>query len=349
MNSKVITAFLISAVIIGIFEFFSHGGSLLYCLLFFVAVTQGPVTVMAAADIVNARWHIPYKNVMFSMRNMNLYLAILFAVFFFIGQSTGNFSHIFESWMHDHQNTWLNPEFFGARNIALLLLAWFVSNRYANASFTGANNRTPWALAWVFTYVIGQTVFAMDWVMSLQFPWISTLFGAYFFVEAFYAGLAFAAILTYFKHQELNEAYTTKTFQKSQMDMMTLFFGFSVFWAYQFFSQYLVIWYGNIPEEVAYLTQRLDMFKWMLYMVIVILFVIPFISLLFRSNKSNPKFVMGIGFVVWAGILLERVFMLAPHTSLNPLITLVEFVVMSGVFYWVVKNQKDPLPEPVST
>ena len=58
---------------------------------------------------------------------------------------------------------------------------------------------------------------------------------------------------------------------------------------------------------------------------------------------------MGIGFVVWGGILLERVFMLAPHTSLNPLITLVEFVVMSGVFYWVVKNQKDPLPEPVST
>ncbi len=349
MNSKVLIAFLVGAVAIGIFEMFSHGGSLLYCLLFFVAISQGPITIIAAADIVYARWHHPYKQVMFSMRHMNLFLAILFAIFFFVGRSTGNFDHLYESWMHGHQNAWLNPTFFGVRNIVLLLLAWVVANKFTTASLSNAKNRTAWALAWVFTYVIGQTIVAVDWVMSLQYPWISTLFGAYFFVEAFYAGLALAAIFTYFKHQELAETFSEKAFKKSQMDMMTLFFGFSVFWAYQFFSQYLVIWYGNIPEEVAYIKDRLDIFSGLLYLVIVIMFVVPFIALLFRSNKGNPRFVVWIGLLVFAGILLERIFMLAPFATPAPLITVVEFLIMSGIFYWVIKNQQDPLPETVTT
>ena len=349
MNSKVLLAFVLGAVALGVFEFFTHGGSLLYCLMFFVAVSQGPITIMAAADIVSAKWHHPYKSVMFSMRHMNLFLAIAFAIFFGISMSNGSFEEIFVNWMHGHQTAWLNPEFFGIRNVVLLLLAWLVSNKFAKTSLTNGKGRTPWALAWVFTFVIGQTIYAFDWVMSLQYPWISTLFGAYFFVEAFYSGLALAAVFTFFKYQHFIENYSEKSFKKSQMDMMTLFFGFSVFWAYQFFSQYIVIWYGNIPEEVAFIKQRLDMFSGLLYMVIVIMFVIPFITLLFRSNKSNPKFVMGIGILVWFGILLERVFMLAPHADLNPVITLVEFLIMSGVFYWVIKNQNDPLPQPVSS
>jgi hypothetical protein len=346
MNSKVLMAFIVGAVALGVFEFFSHGGALLYSLLFFVLISQGPITIMAAADIVNAKWHHPYKSVMFSMRHMNLFLAIVFAIFFGLNLSNGNFAHIYENWMHGHQTRWLNPEFFGIRNIFFLLLSWLVANKFASVSLNSGSNRTTWALAWVFTYVIGQTIYALDWVMSLQYPWISTLFGAYFFVEAFYSGLAFAAIITYFKYQDFVSNHPESQFKKSQMDMMTLFFGFSVFWAYQFFSQYLVIWYGNIPEEVAFLTQRLEMFGWLLYLVIVIMFLIPFVTLLFRKNKANPKFVLVIGFLVWSGILLERIFMLAPHAHLNPIITIIDLAIMAGVFITVVKNQNDQVVAP---
>ena len=349
MNSKVSAVFIGGAIALALFEYFSHGGSLLYCMLFFVLVSQGPITIMAAADIVNAKWHHPYKSVMFSMRHMNLFLFIAFGIFFLISTLSGSFGHIYEAWMHGHQTRWLNPEFFAIRNLTFLLLSWLVANRFASVSIAHGKNLTKWSLAWIFIYVIGQTIYAFDWVMSLQYPWISTLFGAYFFVEAFYAGLALAAVLTYFKYQHFVDTYTEKAFKKSQMDMMTLFFGFSVFWAYQFFSQYLVIWYGNIPEEVAFIKDRLDMFSSLLYLVIVIMFVVPFVTLLFRKNKANPKFVMCIGILVWSGILLERVFYLAPHISLNPIITVVEFAIMGFVFFWIIKNQDDPLPQLTNT
>jgi hypothetical protein len=335
---KVLMAFAAGAVIIAGFEFMFEGGSLLYCMLFFIAISQGPIAIMAASDIVNSQWAKPYKALMFSVRHMILFIALLFGVFLLAGKL-----NLFEAWMHGHQTKWLNPEFFSIRNIALLLLAWLVSNKFAKESLADSNKKTKWALFWLFTYVTSQTIIAFDWVMSLMYPWISTLFGAYFFVEAFYSGLALAAVFTYFYHQNLSETFTEKTFKKSQMDMMTLFFGFSVFWGYQFFSQYLVIWYGNIPEEVAYLKHRLDMFSGLLYLVIVILFVIPFITLMFRKIKGNPRAVLPVGLLVWSGILLERVFMLAYHMPLNPMITLVEFAIMAAVFVWVIRNRSEAL------
>jgi hypothetical protein len=116
------------------------------------------------------------------------------------------------------------------------------------------------------------------------------------------------------------------------MDMMTLLFGFSIFWGYQFFSQYIVIWYGNIPEEVAYIKFRLDEYSFLLYLVIIILFLIPFILLLSRRIKGSSKLVMPIGFLIWGGILLERYFMIAPHMNLHPLIVLVEVILTAIVF-----------------
>ena len=341
IDMKVLVAFIVGAALIAGFEFMFDGGSLLYCMLFFVAVSQGPIAIMAAVDIVDSQWAKPYKALMFSVRHMILFIAILFGVFLLAGKL-----ELFSTWMHGHQTAWLNPEFFSIRNIVLLLLAWVVANKYAKESLANSDKKIKWALFWLFTYVINQTIVAFDWVMSLMYPWISTLFGAYFFVEAFYSGLALAAVFTYLYHQNLSETYTEKTFKKSQMDMMTLFFGFSVFWGYQFFSQYIVIWYGNIPEEVAYIKQRLDMFGGLLYMVIIILFVIPFLSLIFRKVKGNPRAVLTVGLIVWAGILLERVIMLAYHMPLNPVITLVEFVIIGGVFVWVIRNRNDAVPQP---
>ena len=341
IDMKVLIAFVVGAVIIAGFEFMFAGGSLLYCMLFFIAISQGPIAIVAAVDIVNSQWIKPYKALMFSVRHMILFIALLFGVFLLAGKL-----ELFEAWMHGHQTAWLNPEFFSIRNIALLLLAWVVANKFAKESLANSDKKVKWSLFWLFTYVLNQTIIAFDWVMSLMYPWISTLFGAYFFVEAFYSGLELAAIFTYFYHQNLSETYSEKTFKKSQMDMMTLFFGFSVFWGYQFFSQYLVIWYGNIPEEVAYLKHRLDQFSILLYLVIVILFVIPFITLLFRKIKGNPRAVLPIGLIVWSGILLERVIMLAYHMPLHPVITLVEFVIMAAIFVWVIKNRTDVAPQP---
>ena len=334
-SMKVIIAFIVGAVVIAGLEFVVEGGSLLYSMLFFVAVSQGPIAVAAAADIAGGQWIRPYKQTLFTTRHMILFVLILFAVFLGLGRV-----HLYE-WTHwEHPGQWLNVPFFSLRNLVMLGISWVLANVYVKASLTESKTKNMWALFWLFSYVITQTLVAFDWVMSLEYPWISTLFGAYFFVEAFYCGLAFAAIYTGFRYQHLLETHSG-TFKKAMMDMMTMFFGFSIFWGYQFFSQYIVIWYRNIPEEVSFFTRRLDVFGSLLYLIPLILFVIPFWILISRKMKANPKVVMAVGFLVWGGVLLERVFMLGIHMALPPVISAVEFIVASAVFFWVVKSQDD--------
>lgn len=338
---QVLIAFLAGAVVIGGLELTFEGGSLLYCMLFFATISMGPMAVIAGADISGGKWVKPYKETMFSVRHMILFVLILFLVF--IGLKRHELIYFWAEEGTEFHHTWLEKNFYMLRNVLLLAVSWIVANVYAKASMQEKSSKVFWAIMWVFSFVITQTVIAFDWVMSLEFPWISTLFGAYFFVEAFYCGLAFAAIYTSLRYQHLLEVHDEKTFKKSMMDMMTMFFGFSIFWAYQFFSQYIVIWYGNIPEEVSYFTRRLDEFSGWLYIIPVILFVTPFWILISRKMKANPKVIIWVGLLVWAGILVERFFMLGAHHDihLSPIITTAEVLVAAGVFFWVVKNQDD--------
>lgn len=333
------------AVIFGL-ESMVDGGSLLYSMLFFVALSQGPIAVVAATDIVESDWARPYKRIMLSVRHMIPVISLLFIVFAVTGKID------IYSWANrDHApNFWLTRDFFAIRNIIMPLIAWVVANKYAKETLSDSGKKTPWALFWVFTYVIGQSLVAFDWVMSLEYPWLSTLFGIYFFVEAFYSGLAFAAIMTAFKYQELVDTFSEKRLKKAQMDMMTLMFGFSIFWAYQFFSQFIVMWYGNIPEEVAFFVKRQAVFgNTMLLSVLFILFFIPFWVLLSRKIKANPVYVRIVGVIIWAGLLLERWILVAPYESptvqtdyysgftVSPVVAGAEVILLGVLFFMIVR------------
>lgn len=341
MNTRTLLVFLVGLAIVAGFEFLvKDNGSLMYCLTFFIAVSQGPIAIIAATEIAGTTWAKPYKRELLSVRHMMLFLAGAFVIFLLAGKL-----HLYTSWMEgEHHHKWLNPTFFSIRNVVLLLFGWVVANKYAAESLVESEKKTRWALFWVFTYVVSQTVFAFDWVMSLDYPWISTLFGGYFFIEAFYSGLALAAVFTFFHYSDFIKEFTEARFKKAQMDMMTLMFGFSVFWAYLFFSQYLVIWYGNIPEEVGWMVARVREFGNLLYLVILIMFVIPFVTMLFRKVKGNPRAVVFLGALVWVGLLMERYFMIRPRMNLHPVITAIEFVVIGLVFLVAIRDTRQLTP-----
>ena len=208
-NTLILVAYILIPVGILALEYITAGASLLWTMLFFVAISQGPIAVLAATEIAGSGWARPYKRAMLSVRHMIPMTGILFLVF----ALTGKVEELY-LWT-EHPNAWLDTTFFTARNVLLPILAWMVAGKYAKESLGEGSKKTMWALFWVFTYVIGQSIVAFDWVMSLEYPWISTLFGAYFFVEAFYGGLAFAAIFTAFRYQDFLDAYEPKLFKKS--------------------------------------------------------------------------------------------------------------------------------------
>ena len=309
------------------------GGSLLFSMLFFVMFAQGPLAVIAATDIVESDWAKPFKREMLAGHHLSLFIAMLFAAFYFASDLD------FYNWTRlDHPIAWLNKEFFFARNVAVLLVTWLVGCKFANESINNTAGRTKWGLFYVFSFVICQTVIAFDWIMSLDYPWISTLFGIYFFVATFYSSLGLAAVWTLIYRRNYREKTETSRYKKSRMDMMTLFFGFSVFWAYQFFSQFIVIWYGNIAEEVAYIDNRMQDYGYFIFLPIIMLFFIPFVTLLFRKFKANPNVASLVALSVWGGVALERFYMVNSFANVSVL-AIAEMAAIGAVFAWVFRNR----------
>lgn len=165
------------------------------------------------------------------------------------------------------------------------------------------------AAALLFAVVF--TVLAWDWVMALEPHWYSTLVGGWFFMGAFWGGIAATALASVL----LRRSSDLRPFIGSQQlhDLGKLAFGLCVFWAYLFWSQYLVIWYGKLPWEQSYvITRSQPPWSTLAVVVIVLCFVIPFAGLLGRKPKTTPGTLALFTSVILVGLWCERLLLVAP-------------------------------------
>ncbi len=309
-----------------------HHGTLLVSLLFWLALVQGCITLVAAADLAKGQWIVPLKKYLLSVYPFILFIAIVFLLI-------GRHMHIYH-WTEEKSGLWFNEWSFLVRNFVLLVASFLLANKFAIASLAEHPKKNLWAALYVLSFVISQSLVGFDWVMSLEYPWISTLFGGYFFIEATYLGLATAAIICFFLARQVNptEADTVK---KTQRDVATFMFGFSLFWVGMFFAQFLTIWYGNIPEEVSFTTRRLasPVLKQMARYVLGALFFVPFVTLLSRKIKTNTVFVAVLGLIIMSGVLVERLFFLMPHISIHPGVAVLEFILLLGLVLLLIRQR----------
>ncbi len=304
----------------GLLTFLAPKGSLLPGLLFWVALVQGGVLLMAAAEIAHSNWHRRIRGIVLGIHPLLWVFPFAF-LFFSLGQEIYPWA--------EHPTGWLDQPFFTIRNVALLLVTAWVGTAFSRGAVRDAPATRTLAVLYTFLFVTNQTVIAFDWVMSFEFPWISTLFGAYFFVEAIYLGVAMSAVMAAILCRRHRAAMG-----KTLLDLATLMFGFSLLWVGQFFAQYLVIWYGNIPWEVAYLSKRvlISPLQQMSVFVLLGLFAIPFVSLWAREMKQTPWWVMLMAGIVSAAVFVERLVFLVPVAELNALVVALEMVVLGGAF-----------------
>ena len=193
----------------------------------------------------------------------------------------------------------------------------------------------------VILYAVVMSIVAFDWVMSLEPHWFSTIFGAWFFMGALWGGVAATAWATVYaknRDPDLNKLMGVQQLH----DLGKLAFAFTVFWAYLFFSQYLVIWYGKLPWEQAWIIRRAEApWSWLTVLAIILCFVIPFAGLIGRKAKITPWILRVFATVILGGLWLERYLMVVPsiHDG-NPTISLLEpttgFLFL-GLFLWSVR------------
>ena len=160
------------------------------------------------------------------------------------------------------------------------------------------------------------SIASWDWTMSLEPEWFSTMYGVYWFSGFFQGGIAAVALLCLL----LEGSVLVPSFDTQRRhDIGKLLFGFSAFWAYIWFCQYMLIWYANLPEEVTYYTLRQSSGWTLLFWLNPILsFVVPFVALMSVSAKKNRNTLFHVATAVLVGRWLDSFLMVWPSVGPFP-------------------------------
>jgi hypothetical protein len=310
-----------------------------YNWIFFAGIAQGAVLLGAVVTLTRGLWSRPIRRVAVSF---SAFLPIAYLVLFppLLIWGAG---HIFP-WLHEDvagKALYLNMPFLIGRHVVSLAVLLILSLLFVywqlrpdaglarDQGWTGFDRLTrDWqgqereeeraqsrlstlAPALALAYAVAYSFVAFDFVMSLDPHWLSTLIGPYVFMAAFLGGIAATAVVTLIYRRRLSlEEYIEGN---NIHDLGKLFFAFSVFWAYLFWSQYMVIWYGNLPHEQAFLVTRLaDPYRTLSIVVFFALFALPFFGLIGVKPKKTPWIMGTIAGLSLLGLWLERYILVYP-------------------------------------
>ncbi len=280
-------------------------GSFLVALTYFTMVVEGCIALAATAELSKGIWFIPIRQELLGAHPLILVAAILFLV---LGAKTRIYP-----WA-DEPTGWLNAKFFVLRNFVLLLGTYFAARKLVLAVRHRSSNKNRFAGLYIALFIVSQSFVAFDWIMPLEYPWVSTLFGGFFFIESFLMGLAVAVLVLLFRMRSPSHGLT-----ESLRDTGKMMFAFTVMWVGFFFSQFLVIWYGNIPEEVGYVFTRVRVppYAALSRAVILMVWAIPFLALLSRPLKTVPSAMAGVGVMILTGLFLEKLVLVLPAVPVS--------------------------------
>lgn len=329
MRHTTILLVVMGAAILGVNAVFATtaNASLLLNLAFWLAVFQGAIAMVAAAELAQGKWILPLRKALFSVRPLILLCGLLFV---------GMAAHwqIYPKVIRE--SPWFDKWFFVIRNVAFVVVAYLVACAYVRASL----KESPWkghlAVIYILTFVVMQTLVAFNWLMPLQFPWVSTILGAYCFVEAIYLGIALAALLCFYLHKRAGDK--PAGLAKTQYDTGLMMYGFCILWTSFFFTQLIIIWYGNIPEEQAPYIIYYHHYSPAPWIILGLMSFIPFSILPFQKAKSNTNLVATIAVLVLCGAVLERWLFCAPVAAISYPALAIEFLLMAATLVLLLRR-----------
>jgi len=308
-----------------------------YCL---ICLGLAGIFFVAVQYASGAAWSTAFRRVPEAMSAVLPYGAAILAVVMVFGGSLYPWSHEHEV-LTGFKAMWLNFPFFLARGILYVALWLLFTKAILKTSRLQDDTRDPAAtsrnarLSVIFLVVFGVTFWlaSFDWIMSLEPHWASTIFGIYNFAGMFSSGLAAIILLVVWLRNAgpLHDFVTDEHLH----DLGKLLFGFSTFWMYIWFSQYMLIWYANISEETIYYIKRQQQFWLPLFILNMILnWVVPFVALLSKRTKRTGSLLAKVAAVVLVGRWLDLYMMVQPATGAgpNPQFGLLEVAAIAGTF-----------------
>lgn len=219
-----------------------------------------------------------------------------------------------------HKQAYLNPTFFGIR-LLVFFGGWILFQKLIvgasvlqdkNGDKTLVNTIVPKCVAYIVFFALSYSFLTVDLIMSLEPHWFSTIFGVYLFggtSQAFFALCILIAIYL------IRGGYYQGLVNENHIhDMAKFMLGFTVFWAYIAFSQFMLIWYANLPEETIFFRHRMEG-GWAIatVLLLVLKFVIPFLALLPRWTKRDFNFLSVICVLILVTQFMDLHWLIYPN------------------------------------
>ncbi|MBA7517079.1 hypothetical protein ES705_09129 [subsurface metagenome] len=283
---------------------------------------------------------------------MSMYLPIggLLMLILLIGTWFG-FHHLFH-WVHpegdailEMKKAYLNVPFFSIRTVIYLggwiFFAWWWRKtslkQDTDPDLKYFRKTNTIAGIFIVFFAITSSMASWDWLMSLDPHWFSTLFGWYIFSGLLVSGTAVIILLVMLLKKT---GYLPHVNKEHLHDLGKYLFAFSMLWTYLWFSQYMLIWYGNIPEETVYFVQRLENFNSLFFINVAVNFALPFLVLMTRNSKRTPLLLVFTSLVLLGGHWIDFYLLVMPGTlGAKADIGFVEIGMtlgFIGLFLWVV-------------
>ena len=310
--------------------------SLLQNSVFFLLVVNASMFFICATTLAWGGWQMAFRRVPEAISAVVpvigvICMAILFAIAFGDDHTIYHWTdahHVAEDPILNHKKGFLNKNFFAVATFLTIglwsLLGWKMRQLSRSldenpiTSLEGRKkyiwNNTVWGA--LFIVVFALTVLSSTpwlWLMSIDAHWYSTMYSWYTFASTFVSGMALVALFVIYLK---NNNYLEYVNNEHLHDIGKFMFAFSVFWTYLWFSQFMLIWYANIPEETIYFKSRAQgIYSGIFWLMFIINFIAPLLILMTRGAKRNYGTVAFMAVMIIFGHWLDFYQMVFPAVS----------------------------------
>lgn len=304
--------------------------------VFFLLVVNAAMFFICATTLAMGGWQVAFRRVPEAISALVPVFGIL-AFIVLMGIVLGHQHHIYH-WLdkehveHDPilkgKSGFLNAGFFTTWTVITLVLWSFLGWKMRKMSYDSDKNgvmskeqgqkfiwkNTVWAgLFLVFFGLTVASTIPWLWIMSIDAHWFSTMFSWYTFASTFVSGMALIALFVVFLK---NNGYLEYVNNEHLHDIGKFMFAFSIFWTYLWFSQFMLIWYANFPEETIYFKARLEgPYRGLFFFNLIVNFVAPILILMSRNSKRNYSVITFMAVLIIFGHWIDVYLMVQPSVQ----------------------------------
>ena len=310
-------------------------GTLMHNSIFFLLVVNASMFFICATTLAMGGWQLAFRRVSEAISVAVIPLGII-ALVILLAVVLGHQHHIYH-WLTpegdkilEGKSGFLNPTFYCIWTVLTIGL-WIILGKKMRSVSVEIDNKsmnveegkkyvyktTVWAslfIVWFALTVASTTPWL--WLMSIDAHWYSTMYSWYTFASTFVSGIA---LITLFVIYLKNKGYLELVNQEHIHDLGKFMFAFSIFWTYLWFSQFMLIWYSNQPEETIYFKPRTEgAFSALFWFSFIINFLAPLLIFMRRGSKRNYTTVVFVSVVILVGHWLDLYQMVFPALSKDP-------------------------------